>query len=224
MTAGIRRLVSSRKSQKDMSKGMTEMLGQCCSDLGGVPPTPQLIGNLTTGDRDFMLMKIRAISLGNVVATQMTCPKCQETITFDLDINAFKVRTLTADKDYRIEGDYPIVSLKSEALGVEADLRLPVGHDQAAIIQSVMKDPSLASYELYARLIKSWSQNGVPVEAPNSLKFIDALPLRVFTWLESSFREKQPGPDWFVNVTCEICGKKSPIDMSESDFLFVTPR
>lgn len=224
MTAGIRRKLLSRSNQKNPSAGMTTMMCECCESLGGAAPSPQLFNSLTVGDRDYVLLMIRKISLGNILSAQLTCPRCQQDIIFDLDIDQMNIKRLEIEKDFVVEGTYAFVQLKSDELGLEIIARLPVGFDQTAIADQMRTDPVLANYELYSRLIKSWKKNGAVIETPNSVKFIDALPVREIEWLESSFRRAMPGPDWYVNVTCEVCGRKSLLDLSDTDFLFKTQR
>lgn len=223
MTAGTRRSLSSRKSQKNPAAGMTSLLGSCCEQIGGIPPTPQLIDSLTTGDRDFMLLSLRRISIGPILKAQMTCPRCQEEISFDLSTDDIKIKTCELGQDYRIEGSFPVTDLKNENLGLDVVIRFPVGYDQSVISNINKVDPLEATYQLYARLIKSWSKNGNPVENPNTLSFIDSIPLNEIEWLESELRSKLPGPDWMVTLTCELCSKKTLLDLSDTDFLFKTP-
>lgn len=224
MTAGTRRLLAQRSGQKSPAAAMTNLLGQCTVQIGGGPPTPQLINSLTTGDRDFILMKLRLISIGSIVQARVTCPRCQEEISFDLDIDKLHVVELEHPRDFEIDGSFAVTRLQSDELGLDVALRFPTGFDQMAISDMQRSDPLGASYSLYARLIKAWSDHGKLVEAPNTLKFIDGLSIRTIEWLEESFRKKLPGPDWMVNLTCELCGKSTLLDLSDTDFLFKTPR
>jgi hypothetical protein len=224
MTAGTRRILTQRAGQKSPSTAMTNMLGQCTTRIGGEPPTPHLLNSLTTGDRDFILMKLRLISIGPTVKAKMTCPKCQEEISFDLDIEKLNVVELEHPRDFEIDGSCAVTRIKSTELGLDVALRFPTGFDQLAIADTQRSDPLGASYALYARLIKSWSEHGKLAEMPNTLKFIDGLSIRAIEWLEDSFRKKLPGPDWMVPMACELCGKSTLLDLSDTDFLFKTPR
>jgi len=224
MTAGTRRLLTQRTGQRSPAVALTNLLGQCTTQIGGVSPTPQLLNSLTTGDRDFILMKLRLISIGSIVQSRGTCPKCQEEITFDLDIEQLRIVELEHPRDFEIDGSFAVTQLKSPELGLDVKLRLPTGFDQIAIADIQRSDPLGATYSLYARLIKEWSENGQIVTAPNTLGFIDSRSIRVIEWLEESFRKKLPGPDWTTNLTCAICGKNTLLDLSDTDFLFKTPR
>jgi hypothetical protein len=224
MTAKTRRLMAAKSTQKNPSAGLTNLLGQCCESIANAPPSPQMINSLTIGDRDFMLLMLRKMSVGDILKAEMSCPRCQEQISFDLPIDDIRINVLEKDKDYVIEGTNAFTTLKNDELGTEVMLRFPTGFDQSTISQQAKTDPVGASYALYVRLIKSWFVNGEPVENPNTMDFIDDLPLKEIEWLENAFRKAMPGPDWMVNLTCELCSKETLLDLSDTDFLFRTPR
>ena len=224
MTAGMRRTLASKSSQKNPVRGMTEMLGKCCESIGGEPPTPAIINGLVTGDRDFMLLMVRQLSLGDIISTQMTCGSCSNDIIFDLAISEMKIRTAEKDKDYKLDGNLPVVDFENDELKIKAQLRLPTGFDQIAIADKIRSDPVTANYELFARLIRKWVDNEVEIGDPNTLDFIDNMPLRTLNWLEEVYRKVQPGPTWLTRVECSVCGARTLLDMGDSDFLFKTPR
>lgn len=224
MTAGMRRALASRTSQKNPARALTDMLGKCCESIGGESPTPQLINSLPTGDRDFMLLMIRQLSLGDTISTQMTCGTCASEIVFDLSINEMPIRRVEKDKHYILEGNFAVLDLSNDDLKLKVKMRLATGFDQIAISDKIRSDPVLASYELYARLIRTWVDGDVEEATPNTLDFIDNLPLQKLNWLEEAYRKAQPGPSWTTRVECSVCGSRTMLDMGDSDFLFKTPR
>lgn len=224
MTAKTRRLLASKANQKNPAGGLTQVICDCCESIAGGDPSESMISNLTTGDRDFILLKLRMMSLGESVSVQMSCPRCSEEIAFDLDLNSIKIVELAKGADYELVNDMPVITLTDENLGLVVKLRPPTGYDQAAIARQILSDPVGATYTLYARIIQSWAKNGEDEVNPNSLQFIDDLPLIELDWLEDASRKKMPGPDWMVRLTCDLCSKSALLDLSDSDFLFKTPR
>ena len=224
MTAKIRRLLTTKESQKNPSVGISKLILSCCESIGGLTPSIQLISGLTTGDRDFILLRLRMISLGDDVTAQMTCPRCSDELTFDFNLPKIEIMRLTKDKDFEIEDNVPIVTLTNDDLGLVVRMRLPTGYDQEAISKQVTKDPVGAGYRLYTRLIQTWTKSGQDEINPNSIDFIDNLPLPEIDWLEMASRKAMPGPNWLVHMTCDVCSKSTLLDLSDSDFLFKTPR
>jgi hypothetical protein len=224
MTAGVRRQILNRQSQKNPANGITTMLAQCCELIGSAPASPQLINAMIVGDRDYLLMMLRKISIGDIMPGQLVCPKCQTTIVFDIPIDDVEIRRLEVEKDFRIEGSFAITDLESKEMGIKAALRYPIGHDQVNLADKIKSDPVAANYELMSRLIRAWEKNGKPVELPNSMAFIDSLTIPEIEWLEKEYRAKQPGPQWNIRITCNACGGETPVDLGDVDFLFKTQR
>lgn len=224
MTAKTRRLIANKANQRNPVAGITDLLVQCCEQLGTSPATPQIANSLTVGDRDFMLLMLRVISLGNILKAQTTCARCGEDLSFDLPLDQIKIVRPVLDKDFRIEGGFAYTTVESPELGIKVEMRYPTGHDQSAISNQLKTDPVGATYSLYARLLRVWEKNGKLIENPNSLEFIDDLPLAEIEWLEQAIMKASPGPEWRVNLNCEVCHKQTPLDLSDTDFLFKTPR
>jgi len=224
MTAKTRRLLAVKANQKNPSGGLTQVIRDCCESIAGDPPSEAVISNLATGDRDFILLKLRMMSLGDNVSVQMICPRCSEEIAFDLDLTSIKIVTLNKDEHYELVHDTPVFTLTNEELGLVVKLRPPTGYDQAAITKQMGSDPVGATYTLYSRILQSWTKGGEDEVNPNSLQFIDGLPLKEIDWLEEVSQKIMPGPDWTVRLTCDLCSKTAMLDLSDSDFLFKTPR
>ncbi len=224
MTAGVRRSIVTRQNMRNPAQGITVLLGQCVESIGSIPVTPQVLNSMVIGDRDFMLMMLRKISIGDLMPGQMVCPKCQTPIAFDIPIDDVKINVLEEGKDFKVDGGFPIVELESADLKIKTVLRYPVGHDQVALADKLKLDPATANYELMSRLIRSWEKNGEPVKTPNTLQFIDSLSIKEVEWLEEAYKEKQPGPMWDLHITCGACGDDIPVDVGNMDFLFKTRR
>jgi len=224
MTAGMRRKVVARKNQKNPAKGITEVLFGCVETLAGAPPTVHDLNALTEGDRDFLLLAIRRESLGDTVTTQMPCPNCNEEIQFELDLNQIRINSLEKGTDYELVNGTPVTSVENDDLGLLVKMRFPTGFDWIALSPKLRTDPMEANYEIYARILKLWQRGEDANAGPFTPDFVDSLSLKEITWFERACRKAQPGPDWFIRVTCDLCGRKTLLDLSDSDFLFTTPR
>jgi len=224
MTAKTRRILTTRKNQRSPATAISRMIASCCESIAGVEATDKLLMSLCSGDRDFLLLKLRAISLGNIVTAQMNCPRCSQELSFEFDLDEIKVREFVKDKDYEIEDGMPVVTLENPDLNLVVKMRLPTGYDQDSIKDQFTADPLGASYALYSRVLRQWTVNGEDQEGINALAFIDNLSIREIEWLESSVKDVMPGPDWTVKLNCDMCSKSTILDLSDSDFLFKTQR
>src|SRR5256885_580231 len=55
---------------------VTRLLSSCVVRLDDVAPGPEVIRRLLVGDRDFLMLQLRRITLGDRVLAVLTCPAC----------------------------------------------------------------------------------------------------------------------------------------------------
>jgi len=108
------------KAYKDLLTGnaseqaLTQFVETCLVDC------PIKAKNMNQLDVLAILFKIRAMTLGNKLKTQVTCPRCNTVTTIDWDLNAVDVNYLQVEK-------YPIPLVLPS--GKEIKLRFPTGAD-----------------------------------------------------------------------------------------------
>lgn len=97
--------------------GLKQFVDTCLVDC------PVKAKNMNQHDFLAVLFKIRAITLGNILRTQTTCPECGHTEDIERDLNDIEVNYLYAD-------NYPI-SIKLPKSGTDIKVRLATGADVA---------------------------------------------------------------------------------------------
>ena len=122
------------------SARVTRLLSSCLVSLGGEPVTTGLVRKLLVGDRDYLMLQLRHLSLGDEVNAVLTCPACRAPM--DVSFRASEVPV-----EWR--------SQKSLAHTMPAAdrvirFRLPTGGDQE---DSLGKNPEEAADELLDRCI-----------------------------------------------------------------------
>jgi len=226
MTGKARKMVSRPEMRRNPAKVIDALLGQCLTEVGGETRIRSaLTQKLFVADRDFLLLKIREISLGSVVHSQVKCGVCGAQLDVSMDLtNDIKVRTyedLVSDYEAKAEGGDILFSIADQDLQLEATFRLPKGEDQVDIAPLLDKNPVAASYTLYERCLIEW--NGTPAsEMPP--QFFDNLPLPVIDFVDEEFTKALPGPDMRVPVDCVQCGEEMTMTLASSDFLFRRPQ
>src|SRR6185436_3341318 len=58
------------------SARVTRLLSSCLVSLDGEPVTTGLVRKLLVGDRDYLMLQLRRLSLGDEVNAVLTCPAC----------------------------------------------------------------------------------------------------------------------------------------------------
>lgn len=145
---------------------------------------------LQIGDRDYLLLRLRQLDLGDAVHQVMRCPACAKRVDVDLAISELPVRRL-AD---------PKATYRLRLAGTELLLRLPTGADQAAVAALALANPAAANTRLFARLVLDVDGRG-PADEATVRDWPMALRSQLAAWLEAN----TPGPDLFLELDCPHC-------------------
>lgn len=220
MTGRVRKNIARPDVRKNGARIIDAVLLACVRSIGGKRVDRQVLDELLVGDRDFLTMKIRQISLGDRVSAQMQCGSCRERIEFDIDLDQVELYPL-ADGDGEIadNGRARLFRIENHDLDVRAAFRFPAGRDQHAIVPLAQKNPVEANYRMYLLCLEEWNDQAKPF--PNS--FFENLPLNVLDWVGAEFTARMPGPELEHEVICDLCGTANPMSLEMSNFLFPQP-
>jgi hypothetical protein len=147
---------------------VTHLLAACLA-IDGRPVPPGLAGRLLVGDRDYLMLRLRRLTLGDVVAAVLTCPSCRARMDLTIDLAEAPVEGPPQTQEWqRLE-------LPDRKQAVR--FRLPTGADQeavahldereavAALLRRCLRDESEAlSVEEAARLIEAMEEAAPRVE------------------------------------------------------------
>jgi predicted RNA-binding Zn-ribbon protein involved in translation (DUF1610 family) len=70
---------------------VTALLARCVVEIGGEEPGPDGVRGLTAGDREALLLQLRAAALGDRIACVLDCPDCGERLDLDLEVGELLV-------------------------------------------------------------------------------------------------------------------------------------
>jgi hypothetical protein len=158
--------------------------------LEGTPIDEAFADSLQLGDRDYLLLRLRQMDLGDAVHQVVRCPSCGSKVDVDLLISELPVRRL----------DDPSASYQVALGGRLLRLRLPHGEDQAAIEDLAVANPAAANTRLFARLVQDVDGQGAPTEDQ-----VRAWPVALRAELGAWLATHLPGPDLFLDLACPHC-------------------
>ena len=156
-----------------------------------------LVSDMLVGDRDYLLLRLRQIDLGDHVHQVMRCPSpaCGKKVDVDFLVSEIEVtRASTVLPSYRVQ-------LGEGAAAITASVRLPTGRDQEAIASLAATNPAAANTRLFSRVVQRWGKAGTLDEDAAR-----ALPLRQRSDLASFLERTSPGPDLYLDLRCAWCG------------------
>ena len=156
-----------------------------------------LVGSLTIGDREALLLHLHRISFGSRIECVLACPHCAEKLDLELAVEALLLPPYAS----------PQPEYSADLQGYNVRFRLPTGDDQVAIAGLASADLDAAEQALLRRCLLDVSFQGQPAELPVSL-----IPV-----LADRMSELDPQAELDIQMTCPACASvfSSLLDMSQ---------
>ena len=222
MTGRVRKVIARPEIRQNPARVIDTLLMECVRSVGNLGrPKKSLIEAMFLGDRDFLIMEIRRISLGKDVHSTLQCDACNEKLTMTIDLTRDVPVKKLKEIEYAIEEGKIVFILKDPILKINAKFCLPTGAHQNSVANLYKKNPIEANYALYQSCLIEWNGTSISELPPN---FFDGLPLPVIDFIDENFMATLPGPDMRVPVNCSSCNNEMTITMESSDFLFRIPK
>ncbi|HEX2330567.1 MAG TPA: hypothetical protein VHN74_17725 [Candidatus Angelobacter sp.] len=182
---------------------VTEFLAQVLVEVPGLdkPVSKELVAEMLIGDRDYLLLRLRQICLGDMVEQVMRCPvvTCGRKADVEFLISELPVRRAKAVQPfYEFELSEPL--RKEDPRSAQVVLRLPAGRDLEAILDCRDANPALANTKLFARIIKRLGREAL------SEGMARALPMRARQEIAAFLKKISPGPELKIEIQCPNCG------------------
>jgi hypothetical protein len=171
---------------------VTTLLARVIDGVEGLaaPVDAGFAAGLSVGDRDYLLLRLRQLDLGDAVHQVLRCTHCGGKADIDFLISEMPLR----------RADAPAALHHVELGDCSVWLRLPTGADQAAVEALALANPAAANTRLYARIVHDVDGAGPPSEDE-----VRAWPLprraRLAAWLAQAL----PGPDLLLDLACPHC-------------------
>jgi Family of unknown function (DUF6760) len=197
---------------------VTRILERCAHVQGIGPLDTEMARSLAVGDRQFLLMKLREITLGPEVQAVAACPwwGCSQRVNVDFSLAEVPVRDGLA-------GPVHTMQLSEEAAAVTDDgerhrhveFRLPNGGDQEALAQLAMANQAAALSALLHRCLVA-----VGPARPPTQELVDRLTARARLEIEEAIAAAAPGPELTMEARCPACGRAFGLPFEIQDFFF----
>jgi hypothetical protein len=178
----------------------------------------RLLGDLVLGDRDFLVLEVRRISMGDIINVTIECGACHAKVDVKFNIDEIEVIKLEKMEDYpERDGN---ITFKINKPKFTAICRFPKGSDQELIMPGAKKNPVAATYGLYTACLLEWNDKKGPFDST----YFDSLPINIIDEFEEEFMNIQPGPVMKQDATCPACNGSIDFSFKGSDFLFRVPK
>lgn len=208
-------VLSDRRRRSGASR-VTELLSRAIERVEGLdrPVDRDLAADLLIGDRDYLVLRLRQMTIGDGVHQVMRCPAtaCGQKVDVEFSIAEIPVRRAASlQRDHEVRLSRP--ALPGDDRSDCAVLRLPTGRDQEAIADLADENPATANSRLFARLLTRLGRRERPDE-----EAVRALPMGLRRELVDFLRRTAPGPDLRIEAQCPHCGADMTYPFDLEDF------
>jgi hypothetical protein len=226
MTGHEEALLGDRKLRQNGGRLVTEVLSSCVKQVGEVQPvTPQMVSNLTSADRNYLLLELRKITFGDEIESSYVCPVCGETTRLTQDLNDLPVRKLNGEGQIQIavELDDGYEDRAGEVYR-QMVFRLPNGVDEERVAAVSRDNPSRGMTALLTRCLVALGD--MPQDRREGLgtKVINDLTMADRACIEQVFRQEMPGINMAQEVECGSCARRFPTTLDLTGFFSLAPK
>jgi hypothetical protein len=148
---------------------VTAVLSRCIHRIGNISPvTEAMVRGLLVADRQYLLLKLRELTFGNLVRATILCPwpKCGASVDIDFSLSDIPIReAINKGSDYRMQlsGEAAFTDIDGKPAR-EIRFRLPRGDDQEAISLLFTENEAKALSCLFQRCIVAMGSCEYPSE------------------------------------------------------------
>jgi hypothetical protein len=200
---------------------VTELLRSCLvriGDLAGVDADS--VSQLYTADRNYLLLELRRITLGDRLLASYRCPRCGADVSVVEDLSQVEVRRLDdgetlADIDLQLEDGYVD---RHGTLHTEVTVTLPRGSDEEFVAPMATQDPMKAQDALILRCIKRFGTLPKSALEAYGVKVLRDLTLGDRQRLHQALNGQMPGVNFYRSLQCGQCATTFKGVMDVSNF------
>jgi len=206
-------------------KLVTELLSRCLVQLDDLPAiNAELITELYTADRNYLLLELRRMTLGDNLQVWYTCPRCVGEFTLMADLSQVTVRRLEPEQTFgdielTLEDGY--VDRQGTA-HTQLTLTLPRGDDEEFVAPMIDKDPLKAQDALLLRCIKQFGTLRKAELEAYGIKILRDLTLGDRQRLLNAFNGEVPGVEFYHAITCPNCSMHFESNMDLANFFVLS--
>ena len=219
MTGRDEEAISKSDVKQNGAKLIATLLERCVLSIGtltrksvGGEAWKEVIRELLVGDQDYMLIKLRELSMGGEIEVTHTCPYCKESLKTLLDVSELDIIPFSGQRavPFSLPKGYRD---KKGVLHREGTLRLPTGQDREILTPIARKNVAQASTLMLTRLCKF--EDGLYVTED----IMRDLTVRDREYLQKVLQENLFGINLEIDVTCTGCGEDFKGNLNTTNFI-----
>lgn len=226
LTGRLEELLANVLPHACSASAVTALLTACVNRVGTLATVnAELVGDLSVGDREYLLLRLRQMAFGSAVEIVRRCanPDCGKPmdIAFSLADLAIECKATTARYfklklsavDFAEESDGASKGEASEYDDCEVEFRLPTGADQEALAAGFRVNQAVAVNQLLTRCVRR-----VGTRVTVDEKFIAKLPTAAREKIAAAMERFAPQVAIELDLTCPECRTSFVADLDFTEF------
>ena len=222
MTGRDEALLADPANQRNGGRMVTALLCSCIVQLGDLPSFGRRdIDTMYSVDRNYLLIRLRALTFGPELAAGYTCPACGDRFETTENLDELPTTMLPdgqAPEDISVELRDGYLDA-DDTLHTSITLRLARGDDESAAAPQMRKNASLGKNALLARCLRRLGD--MPEHRMQALgtKIFADLTLGDRRLIDRAFNQGAPGIDLIRELDCPACGHEIRASLDMTNFL-----
>jgi uncharacterized protein (UPF0212 family) len=218
MTGEDEEEISKPEIRNNGAKVIRVILERCCKRIGtftrrslGSQKWRELIQSLTVGDQDFIMMKIRTLSVGTELEGNNECPKCGAKLNVIVDTDELEIVHFSGD----LEFEFSLPRGYKDPKGIvhrNGKIRIPTGLDRELLDPVVRKNIGEGNTLMITRCIVEFDGVHVTNDVVRKMSIKDR------EYLLKLIQEHMFGINFVTDVTCSECGAEFKSTFNVSNF------
>ena len=217
MTGKEEALLADPRLQTNSGKLITALLTNCVQELEGQPVREALIRQLSSADRNFLLLELRRLTFGDEMEASYRCPHCQALCQVIENLSEIEVFSADDSNSHTIQISLPDGYRDPDGNWQhEFAFRLPTGEDEEAAAGRRDPNPTRQQDALLARCLeKVGSLESKRIQAAG-VRILSDLSMSDRRMLQKTIDAATPGPNLTRDLVCDSCGQRyrAALDMS----------
>ena len=219
MTGREAEAISKSDLRQNGAKLITVLLERCVMSIGtlvkkevGEIKWKEIIKSLYVGDQDYIVLKIRELSMGGEIEVTHICPNCKASMKTILDVSELEVEPFKGERLIQFELPKGYRDKKGN-VHTTGTMKLPTGYDREVLTPIAKKNVAQASTLMLTRLCKF--DDGISVTED----VMRDLTIRDREYLQKLLQENLFGVNLEVDVTCVDCGEEFKGNLNSINFI-----
>lgn len=209
MTGKDEEAIGKSDVQVNPAKVALVLLSRCVRSIGTLTPKDvgktkweEIIRDLLVGDQDYMLLKLREISIGEEIEVEHVCSnkKCATKLKTTLLVNEIEISHFKGNREIEFELPRGYKDKKGE-IHTTGVMRLPNGLDRELLVPLAKKNLAKAETMMLTRTCKF--DDGLHIDED----VMSSLVVKDRDYLAKLLKENTFGLVLETEVECDVCGE-----------------